>query len=360
MKNMCLLALMGAWMGFALTFPQITYGDHIQTELHALYKQKAYFDCLKKAHHFAKEDRRSPIPPFYAALAVCHYEEDPAIKIRINNPMSRALGYLEEAKRRDASGAKLAPVRKGLAWMQRKMFNGARTAYEKGNRNLRPFFDRMHKLFSSRKGTWRNLYHAGTDAYRSDYDFTEWDNPFFRMADTGAQDRTLDRETRELIYLHNLCRIDPPRFERTFLRKYLRGHNYSREEATYVASLQEYLKKMEPAGFLYPGKCLKTAAEAHGRDLSRSGTFDHDGPTGESFSERLDRFKVPPGARAENLAAGYDEAIDCFFALLIDIRVKSLGHRYSMTSDSYNYIGVGISQEEGGWKIWVFDFSKEI
>ena len=359
MNMKSLLALFGAWMTIALCAPQATFADHIQTELHSLYKEGAYFDCLKKAHSFAKEDQKSPIPHFYAALAVCHYKEDPNIKARIKNPMSRAMTYLEEAKRRDKSGVKLAPVQKGIAWMQRKMFNGARAAWEKGNHRVKPFFDRMHKLFPTRKGTWRNLYHAGRDNSYAGFDFPEWDHPFFRLADTGHKNRELDRETRCLLLLHNLCRIDPPRFERTYLKAYLKNYEYDDSEAVYVNSLKKTLKEMAPVGFLKPGESLRRAAMAHGKDLSQSGTFEHHGSNGESFSKRMDRFNVSRGSCAENMHAGYEDPLDCFFSLLIDHPIESLGHRNTILSPSYQYMGVGISQKKGDWKIWVFDFSSE-
>lgn len=358
MKRLCLLALLGAWLGIAMTLPQMAHADEIQTELHQLYKQKAYFDCLKKAHIAAKTHRKSPIPLFYAAIAVCHHEDDPKIRAHVKSPLSRALAYLEEAKRRDPSGRRLGPVRKGIAWMQKKMFNGAKEAWKRGNEKARVYFDRMHALFPSREGTWRNLFHGGRDLSYEGFDFKEWDHPFYRLADTGADFPGLSQDQRELIFLHNLCRIDPPRFERTYLRQYLKTYNYGTGEAGYIASLQSYLKGLGPRDYLRPDKRLNTAAKAHSLDQSRTGNFDHDGSSGESFSERLDRFKIPGGYRGENMQAGLSAPIDCFFSLLIDYPVKSLGHRYNIMSDGFNYIGIGISQKQGDWKIWVFDYSK--
>lgn len=356
MNTRHLFALAGAWLCFALLLPQNGWAEGARQELHALYKQGDYLGCLSRAYRVAKEDVRSPVPLVYAALSVCHFE-DRAIRSRVKSPLGKALVYLEEAKRRDPEGRQLQGFGRPLAWMQERMFEGAADAWFGGREDHRAFFDRMHALFPSREGIWRNVLHAGRYVEDLEYAFEDWDNPFFRLADMGLRYPGLGPEVRELIYLHNLCRMDPPRFERTFLRKYLENYRPSQGEEVYIASLQAYLRELPPRGYLRPGSDLARAAVSHSRDQSDHRAFEHHGSTGESFTERMNRFQIPASFRGENMHAGSERPLDCFFSLLIDHPVESLGHRYNMMNEHYRYIGVGISQQPENWKIWVFDFA---
>ena len=60
--------------------------------------------------------------------------------------------------------------------------------------------------------------------------------------------------------------------------------------------------------------------------------------------------------RGENVQGGLSEPVDCFFSLLIDEGIPSLGHRDNIVNREFSNIGVGIVDAPDEWKIWVFDF----
>ena len=324
-------------------------------QLHKLYTSGKYYACYKKALERSKADVSSPVPDFYAAMALCNYKKDPKFKGKVAQPWGNILKHVERAKARDRSGRKLESYRKGLVSIQKVLFRAGEKSYRKQPESVRKFFDRMAYVFDSREGTWRNIYHAGIDASSEEYDFREWDNPFYRLASTARHTKYVSPMAKELIYLHNLCRTNPKLFANTYAKKYL-GSDWNRPPDHYVSSLKKKLLNSESVPFLYPYQPYFKAAKAHARDLSDSQTFAHESSDGTGFGKRLKKFSNAGGYRAENIQGGTSTPIDCFFSLMIDRGVPSYGHRENIMFGELGYIGIGI--EEGGLYglNWVFDF----
>lgn len=332
----------------------IAADDFSAEQLHSLYKSGKYFECYRASAEAAKTSTRSALPHFYAALALSKTEDDSRMKEKVRNPYGKALHYLETAKTKDPQGRQLQGVRKGLALAQRELVGKAVDAYHQGNSNIRTYFDRMTVVFNTREGTWKNYFHHGRYLADELYDFREWDNPYYRLADTGRNIPGLSDEVRRVIYLHNLCRMNPQLFRDTYLRQFLNGEQ---NHDHYVTSLLDDLSKAQPRKPLYPDAQLLQAADFHAKDLAQHRIFQHASSDGTSFSQRLRQHAKDRSYCGENCAAGYNAALTCFMGLLIDRGVESLGHRKNILSEGFKYIGVGVIDPEDQWKIWVFDFA---
>ncbi len=354
MRNSPLFWRLSALAFFCLLAQEVFAEDAIRRELHGLYREGAYFKCLKRAHRLMENEPGNAVAPFYAALSVGQYRRDTRIKAKVANPIPRMLSYLTVAKERDPEGKSLVGMGKPMAWLQKVLFRYGEKGYAKDPEGVRRFFDKVYTVFDVREGPWANRFHHGREAVDPEYDFSDWDHPFYRLANTGRHFSGLNPEAAQVIYLHNLCRLNPPLFERTFLRKYLDQSPYLRE-SKYVKSLIQDLREAEPRKLLVPDANLVRAANSHAQDLSSTGTFSHTSSNGTSFSRRLKQFNVT-GSRAENIAAGQSDPIEVFMDLMIDSGVPSLGHRHNILNPGMESIGVGIRQKEGEWKIWVFDF----
>lgn len=333
-----------------------SHANQLTHQLHQLFITGNYYECYRTSLKASKEANLSPVPDFYAAIALVNYNKDPRFSGRVSNPWGRIVSHLERAKSRDVSGNKLKTYQKGLVTIQKKLFRVGEARYAKRPQAVRKFFDRIAQLFDSREGTWKNIYHAGVDASDEAYDFPQWDNPFYRLASTGRHESFVSEQAKELLYLHNLCRINPKLFGETFLVQYLKTDRWGSKTDKYVTTLIERLRTADPAPYLYPYQPYFKAANSHASDLSNAKLFQHDSSNGTDFATRLKKFSDAGGYRAENIQGGTDTPIECFFSLMIDRGVPSYGHRENILSPNLKYIGIGI-QDGGLYGLnWVFDF----
>ncbi len=333
-----------------------SHGSELSRQLHNLYLTGSYYKCYQSAILSSKEHTSSAVPDFYAAIALCNYSKDPNFSGRVVKPWSQVAQHLERAKARDRSGKELQAYRKGLVVIQRKLFTVGEKGYREQPESVRKFFDRIARVFDKREGTWRNIYHAGHDASSELYDFVEWDNLFYRLANTARHSAYVSDMAKELIYLHNLCRINPRLFGETYLAQYLKNDSWGESTDHYVTSLQERLRTADPAPLLYPYQPYFRAADSHAKDLSDSQTFAHNSSDGTGFGQRLNKFSDAGGYRAENIQGGTSTPIECFFSLMIDRGVPSYGHRENILQPNLRYIGIGI-RDGGLYGLnWVFDF----
>lgn len=83
-------------------------------------------------------------------------------------------------------------------------------------------------------------------------------------------------------------------------------------------------------------------AEAHSRDMTRRGFFDHENPDGHSPFDRLAKAGVRYRAAAENIAEGPDRA-----SVVLDGWIGSTGHRRNLENPAYTHHGIGLHR--GRW-----------
>ena len=329
------------------------------SEIREHYAQKRYLKCYQGAIKEASTHPKSAVSVFYAAVALTHYESDTQLQQGVKRPWGKMMTLCEKAKQRDATGKQLARYRRGLFLIQKCLYTKLSSSFKFGEEVLQTQLDRMAKVFDARNGTWKSIYHFGIDAFDEEYDFQEWDHPIYRMANTGRSYPALSKDQKELILLHNLARMNPQLFERTFVQRYLGQHYNSRDDRNnpYIRSLISDLKSAKPVAPVFPHPDLLKASIYHAKDLSSNDVFMHSSSDGTPFGERIDRFMDRRGMIGENCQAGLKQPLDCFMSLLIDEGVESLGHRKNILNGSYESIGIGIVDPDDKWKIWVFDFA---
>lgn len=156
--------------------------------------------------------------------------------------------------------------------------------------------------------------------------------------DTGKGVSYLDSTEAKVIYLMNLARHDGSKFIKDYLEPYVKSKD--KQGNRYVKSLYEELRKTKGVAPLLPSKKLTDAALYHAKDMGTTGQVGHDSSDGTSFKTRIHRYV--PGAAAENCSYGRKDAISIVMQLLIDNGVPSLGHRKTILSPLYKYVGVAI------------------
>ncbi len=109
-------------------------------------------------------------------------------------------------------------------------------------------------------------------------------------------------------------------------------------------------QKPMPPFTTHPG--LTKAAEDCKNDLCSNGIFGHTGSDGSSFSQRILRHcKKGPGSMAEIIGADFDfpnrnTAELTILGLIIDDGVKERGHRKTIFSPLYKYVGWASGKQE--------------
>ncbi len=171
----------------------------------------------------------------------------------------------------------------------------------------------------------------------------EWTEDEIIKANTGANIPYLTPEEKEIILLTNLVRINPLKFSRTYLEKYLNESEMERS-SWYVTGLQTTLSTMSALHPLKPSKKLCSAAAFHAEDMGRTGKIGHTSSDGTPMDTRLYRYvpKAKVKALSENCQYGYKNPFSIFMDLLVDEGIESLGHRLNILDPDMEYIGVAI------------------
>lgn len=153
----------------------------------------------------------------------------------------------------------------------------------------------------------------------------EWNKPAYLRCNTAAQTPYLSQTEKEVIYILNLARINPPLFARTVVARYpdLGGSSYLRN-SDYYKSLLDTMARVKPLPLLMPDKTLFESARCHAVEAGRTGYVGHDRTTADC--EKLERFS------GECCQYGYSRPLQIVMSLLIDENVPSLGHRKLLLS----------------------------
>ncbi len=101
-------------------------------------------------------------------------------------------------------------------------------------------------------------------------------------------------------------------------------------------------------------EALDKSAQGHGDDMAAKNYFSHTGLDGSSPFDRMRLAGYPSNSgRAENIAAGYDNAV-----AVVQGWMNSEGHRKNMLNCAYRSIGVGYAYSANAqWRhYWVQNF----
>jgi uncharacterized protein YkwD len=88
---------------------------------------------------------------------------------------------------------------------------------------------------------------------------------------------------------------------------------------------------------------LQRAAELHSRDMAERNYFEHEDPDGVSPEARIIHQGYPPIRVGENLAWG--ETNQSSPAAIVELWMKSSGHRANILQGGYREIGIGMAYD---------------
>ena len=154
----------------------------------------------------------------------------------------------------------------------------------------------------------------------------------------------------------NLVRQDPRAFYSRYVRPYIQKH--PEFTSYYTRSLRKELENSQPVPPLRISPTMQKTAAYQANDLQRyqGQRLDHTSSNGMTFEDRMRRAGV--GCAAENLySADRTTPMQMVLDLLVDFRVRSLGHRKNLLNPMYKSIGISLTHYSGGGTIMVQDFS---
>ncbi len=173
----------------------------------------------------------------------------------------------------------------------------------------------------------------------------------YKKANTAQNASYLSDDEKKVILYMNIARIDGRWFIDNIIENYVFG------ETRNVKSLRKDLLKTSNLQVFKPSINLTKAATFHTKDLGKTGKLGHNSTDGTAPFVRIRRF-AKGNAMSENCYYGYSDPIKIVLGLLIDERVPSLGHRRTILSSSYSYVGVSIEPHKSPYRYCcVQDFS---
>lgn len=187
--------------------------------------------------------------------------------------------------------------------------------------------------------------------------FAIWTDSALRCANTASQVDYMSEAEKEVVLYINLCRMNPPLFESTYLKDYLTTNKVKRDE--FVKSLQTTLRTTSPMLLLAPSSELTAVARAHAADMGTTGRTGHNSSNGATFHDRMVGIANSFRGLNENANYGMEKPLDIVIDLLIDRNVPNAGHRRNMLATDMRFVGVAIEPHKK-WRInCVQDFGGE-
>ncbi len=160
-----------------------------------------------------------------------------------------------------------------------------------------------------------------------------WEDPRYLKCNTGAHTGYLSEKEKEIIYILNMARMNPPLFCKTVLLHAREISFIDTSSTIYYKSLASLMKYMAPLDILMPDSLCYQSAHCHAVSSSKKGYVGHERQTEEC--KRLQKFS------AECCQYGSTTPLDIVLSLLVDQGVPDLGHRkiclgnYSKMSPAY-------------------------
>ncbi|MCB9224496.1 MAG: CAP domain-containing protein [Crocinitomicaceae bacterium] len=197
--------------------------------------------------------------------------------------------------------------------------------------------DWMDKTFSSEH---MPLKYDPLTIYPEDgYNFKEYKHPKYFLANTAYNNPSLSELEKQVIYLHNLVRMDPKLFNKTYVAKYF-NDKPELSNTEHGRSLVKELNEIEPLPLLFPDDNLKKAADFHATDIGEHGATGHVSSDGSTRKDRFKKFGA--SGSGENCTYGRMTPYDIVIGLLVDINSEQKGHRENILRRSFKRIGVSI------------------
>jgi len=168
----------------------------------------------------------------------------------------------------------------------------------------------------------------------SNLPFNEWSKDVIDKANTCKDNQKLTEEERRVFFYCNLARTNGDLFARTFLKYYLANNIV---DGNYATTLERDLKKIANFPMFQANDDLIKIAVDHASNMGKTGKIGHD-----NFDKRYSNAMKKFGGVAENCDYGNETGFEIVMSLLVDEGVPSLGHRKSILSKNYSWLGVSI------------------
>ncbi len=177
----------------------------------------------------------------------------------------------------------------------------------------------------------------------------QWNSPEYLRCNTAANAVYMSLTERNVIYVLNLVRANPPLFASTVLKHYPErtGQEQLANDKVYFQSLLKELQAMSPLKILLPDKDCYTSALCHATQSGITGYVGHDRKKAEC------RHKMYYSA--ECCDYGNSDPLEILLSLLIDQGIPSLGHR-SICLGQYGKLGVSLQPHKTYSYNTVMDF----
>jgi uncharacterized protein YkwD len=163
-----------------------------------------------------------------------------------------------------------------------------------------------------------------------------WNNVIYKKANTAAKANYLSNAEKQIIYILNLARMNPPLFASTAVKQFparIGDDNLSAHPD--FLSLLDTLKKLKPLPLLYPDSLCWVSAKCHATSSGNIGYVGH-----ERVNDACEKLSNYSG---ECCHYGYSDPFSIVLSLLVDEDVPSLGHRKIMLLKGFTKLGVALA-----------------
>jgi uncharacterized protein YkwD len=130
-----------------------------------------------------------------------------------------------------------------------------------------------------------------------------------------------------------------------------------------VLTLEEAISALEKLRGALPrvefSPALSRAAADHVRDTGSRGLTGHRGADGSSLNQRIERYGSWSGHIAENIVYGTSGARDAVFDQLLDFGIRDRGHRWTLLSPAWRYVGISCGPHTLYRIMCVLDFASD-
>jgi hypothetical protein len=163
-----------------------------------------------------------------------------------------------------------------------------------------------------------------------------WNNVIYKKANTAAKTNYLSSQEKQIIYILNLARMNPPLFASTAVSQFpARIGDHDLVKHPDFISLLDTLKKLKPLPLLYPDSLCWVSAKCHATSSGEAGYAGHERVT--------DVCNDASYFSGECCHYGYSDPFSIVLSLLVDEDVPSLGHRKIMLLKGFTKLGVALA-----------------
>lgn len=172
---------------------------------------------------------------------------------------------------------------------------------------------------------------------------------------------SLSELENQVLLATNLARTNPAKFAEMYVEpilsngssEFIPGH----EKLDYLEAIT-FLKNQKPLSALSANDALRVSALSHVKDIGPKDLTQHESSDGLTFSQRFEKYGTPVGAMAENISFGSITGSDVLVGLIVDVGIKTRGHRKNIFSEDFKVIGIACGEHKTYKTMCVQDFAE--